>query len=660
MASRGIGQLFARKSVEQMHAEHQGSELKKSLGALNLVLLGIGCIIGTGIFVLTGRAAAEFAGPGIMISFVITGLLCALVAVCYSELAASIPVSGSAYSYSYASLGEFVAWIMGVLLLLEYGVAASTVAVGWSGYVTSLLHDLGINLPHALTQAPGALVATSGINITAVDPQVALSGATGILSDGREVVFDNTAKAILSGQFPVRFADYAVVADRLLDVGATNTATLVDAVKASLHTVTEGAATTVQTVDVPANATITFAPHSKVALPTDVIAALAPGQTVGSVMNLPALLGIVAVTGLLVAGISESAKVNNVIVAIKVAVVIAFIGIGIFFVNPANWSPLIPDQIPPPPPGSDMSMGGQIWRALGNVVTGHSRDSAYGIGGLIAAASTIFFAYIGFEAVSTAGAESKNPARDMPIGILGSLLICTVLYILTCAVLVGIVPYTELSKDDPAPIATAVNYVTDSGRADLRWFGLVVKFGAFAGLSSVMLVLLYGQTRIFYTMARDGLLPQVFGRVNPKTQTPIVNTLVVGVVAAGFAGFTGLDFLGDTTNVGTLVAFILICVTVIYLRFARPNLHRPFKIPTWLIVGVGTLGALMCGLLVMSLMSEERTRNFFIPYVGVGILIYFAYGMWNSKLAKGVTVTGHEPAPDLGITGQQPDPVKEH
>jgi hypothetical protein len=240
MAGRGLGQLFARKSVEQMHAENESGELKKSLGAINLVLLGIGCIIGTGIFVLTGRAAAEFAGPGIMISFVITGTLCALVAICYSELAAAIPVSGSAYSYSYASLGEFVAWIMGVLLLLEYGVAASTVAVGWSGYTTSLLHDLGINLPHALTQAPGVLVATSGIDVMAIDPQVALAGATGVLADGTQVVFDKTAQAVLAGQFPIQVSDYSVVADRLLEVGSANSATLIDGVKATLHTVTEG------------------------------------------------------------------------------------------------------------------------------------------------------------------------------------------------------------------------------------------------------------------------------------------------------------------------------------------------------------------------------------------------------------------------------------
>jgi APA family basic amino acid/polyamine antiporter len=530
-----LGRLFMRKSVEQMHAEHAGGELKKSLGALNLILLGIGCIIGTGIFVLTGRAAAEFAGPGIMISFVITGVLCALVAICYSELAAAIPVSGSAYSYSYASMGEFIAWIMGVLLLLEYGVAASTVAVGWSGYTVSLLHDLGVHIPAALTTAPGTMI-----------------------------------------EDPVT--------------------------------------------------------HAQVA----------------GIVNLPALIGIVAVTSLLTIGVTESATVNNIVVAIKVTVVIAFIVIGAGFVNPANWSPLIPAQVPAPPPGSDMSLTGQIWSALGNVVTGHSRDSAYGIGGLISAASVIFFAYIGFEAVSTAGAESKNPARDMPIGILGSLIICTILYILTCAVLVGVVPYTVLSPTDPAPIATAVNHITANSQTDLRWFSYVVKIGAFAGLSSVMLVLLYGQTRIFYTMAHDGLLPGVFASVNKKTRTPIVNTLLVGVVAAGFAGFTGLDFLGDTTNVGTLVAFMLICITVIYLRFAKPDLHRPFKMPTWLVIIVGVLGAAMCFILLMSLMSEERTRNFFIPYVTVGVLIYFVFGIWNSKLGRGIIVTGHE----------QPNPVQ--
>jgi APA family basic amino acid/polyamine antiporter len=519
----GLGRLFIRKSVEQMHAEHEHGELKKSLGALNLVLLGIGCIIGTGIFVLTGRAAAEFAGPGIMISFVITGTLCALVALSYAELAAAIPVSGSAYSYSYASMGEIVAWVMGLLLVLEYGLAASTVAVGWSGYVVSFLHDYNIIIPPALTAAPGTMVTTDA------------------------------------------------------------------------------------------------------------------GVEVAGMMNLPALLAIIAVTTLLVVGISESALVNNVIVFIKVAVVVAFIVIGAPFVNPENWSPLIPPQVPAPPPGTDMNIWSQIGSALWGVLTG-AQTGQYGVPGLITAAATIFFAYIGFEAVSTAGAESKNPAKDMPIGILGSLIICTILYILTCAVLVGIVPYQQLNN--PAPIALAVDAI------GLSWFATLVKIGAIAGLSSVMLVLLYGQTRIFYTMARDGLIPQVFANVHPKFKTPWINTMLVGVLACYFAGFMGLDQLANLTNIGTLAAFTIVCLTVLYLRFARPDMKRPFKTPLFPVTPL--LGALMCVFLLLSLMAHEATRNFFLIYLAGGFVLYFFYGMWNSKLAKGEIVTGHE----------QPNPVQ--
>lgn len=518
----GLGRLFIRKSVEQMHAEHEHGELKKSLGALNLVLLGIGCIIGTGIFVLTGRAAAEFAGPGIMISFVITGTLCALVALSYAELAAAIPVSGSAYSYSYASMGEIVAWVMGLLLVLEYGLAASTVAVGWSGYVVSFLHDFGIIIPPEFTTAPGTTVVVDGV-------------------------------------------------------------------------------------------------------------------TYNGAMNLPAVLAIAAVTTLLVVGISESTLVNNIVVFIKVAVVIAFIVIGAPFVNPENWTPLIPEQVPAPPPGADTSVWGQIGSALWGVLTG-AQTGQYGVPGLITAAATIFFAYIGFEAVSTAGAESKNPAKDMPIGILGSLIICTILYILTCAVLVGIVPYQQLNN--PAPIAMAVDAI------GLGWFATLVKIGAIAGLSSVMLVLLYGQTRIFYTMARDGLIPKVFANVHPKLKTPWINTILVGILAMGFAGFMGLDNLANLTNVGTLAAFGIVCLTVVYLRYARPDMKRPFKTPLFPVTPL--LGALMCLFLLLSLMAHEATRNFFVIYLAGGFVLYFAYGMWNSKLAKGEVVRGHE----------QPNPVQ--
>jgi APA family basic amino acid/polyamine antiporter len=519
MAKSGLARMFARKSVEQMHAEHEHGELKKSLGAVNLVLLGIGCIIGTGIFVLTGRAAAQFAGPAIMISFVITGTLCTLVALSYAELASAIPVSGSAYSYSYASLGELAAWIMGVLLVLEYGLAASTVAVGWSGYETSFLHDLGLDVAPALRGALGTPV-----------------------------------------------SDFATDA------------------------------------------------------------------TVGTgVVNLPAVVAIAAVTGLLVLGISESALVNNIVVAIKLTVVVAFILIGAFYVKPHLWSPLIPPPEPPPPAGQSTGLWNEIGTALWDVLTAQSTGK-YGVPGIITAAATIFFAYIGFEAVSTAGAESHNPRRDMPIGILGSLIICTVLYILTAGVLVGIVPYTDLN--DAAPIAKAVNQI------GLPWFAVLVKIGAICGLSSVMLVLLYGQTRIFYTMSRDGLIPPMFARVHPKFKTPWINTLIVGVIAGGFAGFMGLDALADLTNVGTLLAFAIVCFTVVYLRWTRPDVERPFKTPLFPLTPV--LGALMCLFLLMSLMAHPITRNFFIVYLVGGILLYFAYGLWNSKLGKGVVVHGHE------------------
>jgi len=364
-------------------------------------------------------------------------------------------------------------------------------------------------------------------------------------------------------------------------------------------------------------------------------------------VNLPALIAIAAVTMLLTVDVSESATVNNVVVFIKVAVVVAFIVIGAPYVKPELWSPLVPAQVPAPPEGTDMSLGAQIWRALVDVVTAREDAPAYGIGGLITAAATIFFAYIGFEAVSTAGAEAKNPKRDMPIGILGSLIICTVLYILTCAVLVGIVPYQQLNN--PAPIAMAVDAI------GLGWFATLVKIGAIAGLSSVMLVLLYGQTRIFYTMARDGLIPQVFSSVHPKFKTPWINTILVGILAAGFAGFMSLDALANLTNVGTLVAFGIICITVIYLRFARPDMNRPFKLPAGVMLPVAGLGALLCFILLMALMAHVQTRNFFLVYLAIGFVLYFVYGLSNSKLGTGEIVTGHEPNPDLGATGVQKD-----
>ncbi len=519
--ANGIGRIFLRKSVGQIQSEHEHGELKRSLGALNLVLLGIGCIIGTGIFVLTGRAAAQFAGPGIMVSFVITGVLCAFVALCYAELASALPVSGSAYSYTYASMGEGAAWVMGLLLVLEYGLAASTVSVGWSGYFVSLMHDFGLDIPAALQAAPGVIVKN----------------------------------------------------------------------------------------------------HEGVVIGT-------------GVMNLPAIVVIGLVTMLLVRGVTESAAVNNIIVAIKLTVVVAFIIIGFKYVDTAQWSPLVPAEIPARPVGTAMDIWHQLGRALGDVMTGDSSHK-YGIGGVIHAAAVIFFAYLGFEAVSTAGAEARNPAKDMPVGILGALVICTVLYILTCAVLVGIVPYAEL--DVPAPIALAAD------RMGLPWFAFLVKVGAIAGLSSVMLVLLYGQTRIFYTMSRDGLLPASLATVHKTFKTPWINTIIVGIAAMGAAGFLSLDALSDLSNVGSLAAFALVCITVIYLRRSDPDLVRPFRTPLFPLVPI--LGAIMCAILLMSLMSTPATRNFFLIYLGVGIAVYFLYGIRSSKLGRGIVVSGHEAAP---------------
>jgi APA family basic amino acid/polyamine antiporter len=509
----GLARLVQRKSVAQIQAELGHSELKRTLGATNLVLLGIGCIIGTGIFVLTGLAAAQYSGPAITVSFVITGTLCAFVALCYAELASALPVSGSAYSYSYASMGELAAWIMGVLLVLEYGLSASTVAVGWGGYAVSLLKDMGINIPAALQAAPGV-------------PVTDLAG----------------------------------------------------------HVIGTG------------------------------------------VVNVPAILIIAAVVALLTVGVSESATANNIIVAVKLTVVIAFIIIGSFFVHPANWHPLVPPEQPPPPPGTPMDMYHQITRALWEVFTG-TGQSKYGVGGVITGAARIFFAYLGFEAVSTAGAEARNPARDMPIGILGALVVCTVLYIATSAVLVGIVPYQQLNT--PAPIAVAV----DRMGPGLKWFAELVKIGAIAGLTSVMLVLLYGQTRIFYTMSRDGLIPKFMSVVHPRYKTPWINTIVVGVIACGAAGFLGLDALADLSNVGSLTAFALVCITVIYLRISSPGLHRPFRTPLYPVVPV--LGAVMCLFLLKSILNKPSTGPFFLGYVGVGIVLYFVYGLQHSNLGKG-------------------------
>ena len=496
-----LGRMGMRKSVAQVQRETETSELKRSLGPWNLVFLGIGCIIGAGIFVRTGNAAALYAGPAVLLSFVIAGIVCAFAGLCYAELSSTLPVSGSAYTYSYATIGEFGAWVMGTLLLLEYGLAASVVAVGWSGYVVSLLADMGINIPPTLTGPMG---------------------------------------------YPKELAD---------------------------------------------------------------------GSTITTVFNLPAFLVCATLATLLVIGVSESAKVNNVIVAIKVTVLTAFIVVGgaILLANldqfTPNWQPFIPEN------------------------TG--KDGEFGWSGIIRGASIVFFAYIGFEAVSTAGQEAKNPAKDMPFGIIGSLIACTVIYILVSIVLTMIVPYTSLNVPDPVAVAV------DAFGPQWAWFASTIKVGAIIGLTSVILVLMYAQTRIFYTMARDGLLPRVFSTVHPKFRTPWINTLLVGLAVATAAGFFDINFLGDATSVGTLAAFAIVCLTVIWLRRTHPEIPRGYKVPLYPVVPA--LGIISCVWLISSVPASVLT--FFAWYVLGGMVLYFVYGMRNSELAKGHDVMADDEMP---------------
>lgn len=509
--------LFIKKTVLQIQQEAAATVLKRTLGKWNLVSLGIGCIIGAGIFVMTGTAAANHAGPALVISFVFTGIACAFVGLCYAELASVLPISGSAYTYSYATLGEVFAWVMGLLLLLEYGVAASTVAVGWSGYVNSFLLSFGVVIPPEWTVATG-----QPIRITEVyHPMFA----------GMGYGFDEK--------------------NQLLSAG---------------------------------------------------------GELVRGVFNLPAAMGIAAVTALLTIGVSESAKVNNFIVFVKVSVVVAFVVIGMFYVDLDNWTPFIPENTGP----------------------GH-----FGWDGIFRAASIIFFAYVGFEAVSTAAQEAKNPQKDMPFGILGSLIICTILYMGVAAVLTGIVPYHLLAVADPMAVAVDV--------IGLGWFSFVIKVGAILGLSSVMMVLLYGQTRIFYVMSHDGLLPGIFSRVHTKFQTPHINTILVGTVVALAAGITPITLLGDLVSLGTLMAFIIVCFSVLYLRRTQPNLPRPFRTPGMPVVPL--LGIATCGYLVFTIFfgrdaageivlteSGSHVVKLIGPYLLVGALVYVLYGMRHSKL----------------------------
>jgi len=499
--------LFLTKSITDLlqEAKDNKSGLKKTLTGLNLTTLGIGAIIGAGIFVLTGQAAAQYAGPAIVISFIISGIACAFAGLCYAEFSSMIPISGSAYTYSYATLGEFLAWIIGWDLILEYLFAASTVSVGWSGYMVSFLKDFGIFIPTALTAATGTVL----------------------------IDVPNLGWQQLTSQLSVTLVSHGVNVDTL--------------------------------------------PH------------------VTAIINLPAMFIIVVLSLLLIIGIRESANFNNIMVIVKVSVIILFIAIGVAFVKSGNWHPFIPKNT------------GE-W--------GH-----FGWSGILRGAGVIFFAYIGFDAVSTAAQEAKNPQRDMPIGILGSLSVSTVLYILVAIVLTGIVSYTTLNVADPVAVGV------DAMGKGMFWLRPIVKIAAIAGLSSVILVMLLGQPRIFYSMSKDGLLPPVFSKVHPKFKTPYVSTLLTGFVAMILAGILPISILGELVSIGTLLAFAIVCVSIIVLRKTRPDLNRPFRTP-WVPL-IPILGALICFIQMAALPIDTWAR--LIVWMALGFVIYFSYGIRHSK-----------------------------
>ncbi|MGZ4160993.1 MAG: amino acid permease [Neobacillus sp.] len=461
-----MSNFFRKKSIHTMIAQSRKVELNRTLGLFDLIFLGVGCVIGTGIFVVTGVVAAQSAGPAIIISFIIAGIACALAALCYAEFSSAVPVSGSVYTYTYATMGEIFAFLIGWDLMLEYVLAISAVATGWSAYFRSLIEGFGFHFPSLLSSAPG------------------------------------TGK--------------------------------------------------------------------------------------GGIVDLPAIIIILLITALVSIGVKESTRFNNVMVLIKLVVIISFIFAGIGYVKPENWTPFAP----------------------------------FGFQGIVTSAATVFFAYIGFDVIATASEEVKNPKRDMPIGIIGSLAICTILYMAVSLVLTGMVPYTHLNVGDP--VALALKFVGQNQLAG------IISVGAVAGITTVLLALIYAQVRLSYSMSRDGLLPKGLASVHKKYRTPYSNTWLTGFVAAGIAGFVDLTTLAHLVNMGTLAAFTLISIAIIILRKKHPELKSTFRVP--FVPVLPAISALFC--IYLSISLPAITWISFLIWLLIGTLVYFFYGRKHSHLNK--------------------------
>jgi basic amino acid/polyamine antiporter, APA family len=524
------GNVFARKPVDELNAEDhsEGPKLNKVLTAWDVFFHGVAAIIGTGIFVLTGIAAAEHAGPGIILSFVLAGLACTFVALSYSELSSMIPRSGSAYTYAYATMGEAIAFFIGWDLLLEYCVGASAVAVGWSAYLQNILKGLGVVLPSVISQAP-AHMPWSHVGMAAL---AATFGAIALANGlGKKSVAGQTSSA-----------SPALV---IVGIGGLLVAAWQGVV----------AATYITSID------------------------------------LPAVLIIGFINYWLIKGVRHTAKMTAVFVVIKLAVILLFIAVGIWHIDTANYTPMLP----------------------------------FGWTGVLTGAAVVFFAYIGFDAVSTLAEECKQPKRDMPIGIIGSLIVCGLLYIVVAAIMTGVLPYTMLGGSEAAaPMARVMNHI------GAWWASPLVSLGAIAGITSVLIVLLFGQSRIMMSMSRDGLIGPIFSKISPKYNTPVWAIVIWGVLAALTSGLIPIGELAELTSIGTLAAFVLCCVGVMVLRRIEPNRERKFRVPGYPLVPI--LGALMSIALMLSLPMITWIR--FLAWLGIGLIIYLTYGRKHSTLQK--------------------------